>query len=330
MTAMMQQARGRHAKLFGFRDQSAFDTPATGTYVRKRFYTHSLEERQGVQTDDALGAGMLNDREGASFFEELASCEGEMEGPLCLNQVGWDLAWAFGAPVTTGTADYEHVFQSGGEDLPLRTLVFQRLKDSADNPYRQFVGAGVRSFGMNVAKESGVQRVTLGVIAGAENKLAAAPASIAAELEYTPMSRYLGTALWNDVQVGTLIGSQATYNQGLEGLNFATGDARIGAIAANGASVDGNFTVRYVDDTWHDIGEAKEEGKLSLLWALGATKSLRLDFNHVRIPRRGAPIDGPDGWDAQFDIATRQGDTLPILTATLKNQTASYAMPSGV
>jgi len=60
------------------------------------------------------------------------------------------------------------------------------------------------------------------------------------------------------------------------------------------------------------------------VWEVSANLSLTIEMPNARLAPKGTPISGPAGLDVSYDYRAEQVNSAPMVTATLKNQTATY------
>jgi hypothetical protein len=94
-------------------------------------------------------------------------------------------------------------------------------------------------------------------------------------------------------------------------------------------SVTGSISARFRDTTWYDLATAGTEIDLELRFALDANTSLVLRAHNLRFERTGVPVPNGDILTSSFNFRASRPDSGDTpLTATLKNQTASYGNPT--
>jgi len=113
----MTNARGDQSQLY-LRRQAAFGTAEVagdGLFVTLPFYRFENNPSAPLEEDDAI----YGDSHTGAVIDGLRSSGGSMEVPLALNSIGWHLYAMFGAPVTTGTGPYTHVFEPADTIVPV-------------------------------------------------------------------------------------------------------------------------------------------------------------------------------------------------------------------
>ncbi len=304
--------------------QADYDTPATGNYVSTLFYSETLAETEDKQDDNVLGMARVNDRDQTQQAPGLKSLAGGLTVPLDINHFGLWLYALFGAPDTTGSGPYTHVFESGADQLPYLTIEFEKRKGAA---FFQNVGLVASSLALSMGRESGYRQAELQFVGRNETKLAATGGGTpAAQMARSAMPSMKGLMKVDGVDVGELVGLDLSY------ANNPTADESINGTDYNSgydldenATCTGSVTLRYKDESFYDRAVADSAHAVDLVYQIGASASLTLSMPAIRFTRGPiAPISGPGGMQAQIDWSAEQTSSEAMLTATLVNSIASY------
>jgi hypothetical protein len=113
----MGYGQGINAVCNGVFESSYGTTPASG-FKKLPFVSSTLGEERPLIEDDQLGFG----REGLDPSYDVATNDGDIVVPVDQAAIGFWLRAMFGAPATTGSGPYTHVFQSGAASLPSMSL----------------------------------------------------------------------------------------------------------------------------------------------------------------------------------------------------------------
>nr|WP_321459604.1 phage tail tube protein [uncultured Cohaesibacter sp.] len=304
--------------------QADYATPAAGDYVSTLFYAETIAETEDKQDDAVLGLARVNDRDQTQMAPGLRSLSGGLTVPLDVNHIGLWLYGLFGAPETTGTGPYTHVFESGAASLPYLTIEFEKRKGAA---FFQNVGLVASSMALSMSRDSGYRQVELQFVGRNENKLAAsAGGTPAAQMARQAVPSAKGLMRVDGVDVAELVGLDFNY------ANNPTADESINGTDYNSgydldetATCNGSVTLRYKDETFYDRAVADSAHAVDLVYQIGASASLTLSMPAVRFARGPiAPISGPGGLQAQLDWSAEQSATEAMLTATLVNSIEDY------
>ena len=304
--------------------QADYDTPATGNYVSTLFYSETLAETEDKQDDSVLGLARVNDRDQTQMAPGLKSLSGGLTVPLDINHIGLWLYALFGAPETTGTDPYTHVFTSGADQLPYLTIEFEKRKGAA---FFQNVGLVASSLALNMGREGGYRQAELQFVGRNENKLeATAGGTPEAQMARQAVPAMKGLMQLDGVDVAELVGLDLSYANNPSADESINGtDYNSGYDLDETATCSGSVTLRYKDESFYDRAVADSAHAVDLVYQIGTDASLTLSMPAVRFARGPiAPISGPGGMQAQLDWSAEQSDTDAMLVATLVNSIADY------
>jgi hypothetical protein len=315
---------GRESRLL-FKDETTFGALPSGDFAPTWYYTHGLAAAKPRQADPLLGIGYATPRDATDPAPGLMTHGGALVVPLDVNHIGHWLKLVFGAPTTTGSTNLTHEFVSGAAQLPTRTVEIK----SGPTEFRRHLGLAARTARFMMTKEAGFRRVELDLVGKGERKATSSvDASPAAALGRVPVASVVGTAKWEGSLIGRALAAEVTYGTGLDAdryLDSSTEPDEISAVVpTDETSLVGQIRVRAPNATLDDAGIGDTPGALELEWALSGTLGLKLTMPRVFLERSGRPIDGPGGTEQVFALRAAQSAADPMLTATLKNQVASY------
>jgi len=323
--ATSAKPRGKTANLL-FGTQSAFDTPATGNYIKTFFYSENLGESEPFEENPLIGLERNNNRDATEPQPGLLTAAGDIVVPLDANHFPYWLTHLFGAPVTTGSGPYTHTWVSGGEVLPWRTIEVEKRAGAA---FYQAIGVVANGFSFDGARSGGFRPVTLNCLARNQAKLTSSgggtpPAMLPTSL--LPASQ--GLMRVNTVLAGNFLGASFNYQNG-----FADDESVNGTKFVSGFDLDteaqmtGNGRVRYVDDTYYDIMSAGNPVALEMEFGEQADARITFSMPAVRFDRAPfAPISGPGRLESEFGFRAEQTAGAPMLTVTVSNNIDSYAL----
>lgn len=314
-------ARGRLAELAFADESSTYGTPASTGYRRCFYYSAGLRESAPLESDPVIGAGRHNSRDSEEGVTGLSEHGGQLVLPMCLNQIGDWLKLVFGAPATTGSTNFTHVFSSGANTLPTRTIELRPIASD----FRQHVGCAASGLSVQAQDQGGIQRVTLDLLGFGENLLGSSAAgSVTAARAYDPMKATGGAVLLGGTQIGVLMAANFAYQTGLTQDRYVDGSAKFGAaVLSEEATLTGELRVRYTGSTYDANAVAETDQTLEFSFSRGANNSLSFLAANARLARSGVPIEGPGGIEQTIAFRCNQ-TTSAMLVATLKNQIATY------
>ena len=186
------------------------DTAVAITAFQSLHYVDfNLKDSQDSETDNEYGGedGSLDASDVA--LGDIRSA-GDMTTRLCLNEIGFHLAHAYGAPATSGVGPYVHVFNSGAARLPLATSVLE------DGTRRQ-TGNSVVYGGIKVDIDRGAAFQKVGIPLFARQAAWTDSAALAGVDTVAAVARlFVPKNGWvckiNDVAVGKLITAGVDYS----------------------------------------------------------------------------------------------------------------------
>ena len=319
-------ALGRHVtqSLLGF--ETSFGVKPVGGFVAVPFYTNALQETRTPGVDPVLGLAAHNNRDTSQLVEGLPSLAGDLSVPFCLNAMGDYLRLLLGAPTSSGAGPYTHVFQSGQDVLPSAHLQNVRRKASASSYYQGFGGIAANTFRVTGAKAEGVQSGMFGLMARAEyDEDETAPWDADPTVrDYLPVRAALTKLSVNGVD-GTVFQNQFTFSNNMALRNDADGTEYATGVDVGESGASGSVSARYDDETILALARTGTEVPLALTWTLkdgvsaGQDASLKIAFPHVKIGKRGRPVEGPGGIDLAFEWTAKQSADAAMMTVTLIN-----------
>ena len=316
--------RGKTANLL-FADQASFNTLAGGDYTRTPFYSESLAEAAPFEADPLLGQPRQNNRDQTAPAPGLASLSGDVVVPLDVNHIPHWLMMLLGAPVSDGAGPYTHVFASGKEVLPYRTIEIEKRAGAA---FFQSLGCLASSLSFDWTRAGGFRQATVSIMGRNQEKTAAsvggAPAAV---LPRVPLSAAQGLLRINGVQAAHVLGGSFTYannpeeDQSLNGTPYASG-----FLLDQDATASGSMRLRYVDETYFDLMTAGDPVAMELEFASSATSKVVFALPAARFERGAfAPISGPGGLQAELNWRAEQGEAAAMMTVTVTNDVETYA-----
>ncbi len=317
--------RGMQIELLA-KTQVDFATAAIGNYTRTFAYEASLMEKAALEDDPLLGQPRHNDRDTLGSVLGLPAHDGQIVVPLCLNHLGFWLVSLFGLPSTSGIdPDYEHVFNSGAETIPYRTVEIKVAAEGGDR-FMQHTGIIANRMTLELSRAANFQRVTIDTLGRQETKLPTsaggtpeAPWALARLLAAT------GVLKIDAVTPADLLSINATYDNKLQGLEFAGSNYVSGYDTDEAATFTGTMRVRFKDFAHYDRAVASTPAALEFLWQTSATRQFSLAAPVVKFERQGVEIRGPGGIEQSFNFRAEQSPSAPTLTATLRNEVPAYA-----
>jgi len=326
----MSNARGDEAKLLS-RIQAAFGTAEAagdGTFLALPFYSMNVTPSEELNED----ASIYGDAYPGDAVPGLQNMAGSIVVPMGLESIGWHLRNLFGDPVTsdiTTGVSYAHVFTTSAQpDVGLLTNGISHTRID-----QHFVQDSIAYSGLEFqARKNGERaRVTLNAVGRAETPAGATLDATPVIYEPDPVPvGFQAAALFDAAPAAAVTGGSLSINHTVEAdqetLNGLPTAARIErGMWENTGSIDARFTDRDI----YDKANAGTAFDLHFKWVYAADHELEIIAHKVRLERTGIPIDGRGVISSSFNFrANRPASGQVMLTATLKNRTASYANPA--
>lgn len=298
--------------------------PSSGTWQTLAAYERSEGETRGKEADPLLGQGFYNGRDPLANAPALPEGGGQIVVPVCLRQFGYWLSLLLGAPATTGSGPYTHVFESGKTTLQCMAYSKELVPSSL---YKRGRGLMVDTLAFNLTKESGYPRATLGTKLRDEVKATSqVSGTIASALSLLRVPNAKPYVKRNG-SAAPVTGLSFNYGNQLERFDPLNGTEYPDVFDPGDVTLGGSFTVRYEDATYDDLADADTAQPWSFGWSIDSNNSLDFTLNAVRIARQPLPINGPGRLLATYNILPEQKSDAPAVTVTLKNDVSGYPPP---
>jgi len=173
------------------------------------------------------------------------TADGSVVVPIDTEAFGFWLKGAFGAPVTTGTGPYTHVFTSGSWSLP--SLSIETGLPEVPS-YAMYGGCMVDKIGWQMAR-SGLLTANVDLIAQGETLATTSGAGTPAPVALKRFGHFNGSLTRNGADIGNIVGAELSYANNLDRVETIRADGKIeGAdpsIAAMTGKIDVRFTVLF-------------------------------------------------------------------------------------
>lgn len=319
------RALGADSQLLGVIEETegtAPDGSAGGVYTALPFKSFSMGAEKPLGSDDLLGFG----RDAQDPYYEAVTDEGSIEVPIDLRAFGWWLRLIFGAPTTSGSGPYTHVFTSG-QDLDTAALELGHTKLSTPK-YQMHTMSKVNNLKFSMER-TGALNATLDLIAQGQADDASDP-SDADPLSYTlkRFNQSRGKITVGGEQLANVTAGDLTFSNNLESVETIRSDGLIDGIDEAAATATGSVTVRYgTDSTLPDAATNETPVAMQFSHTIADTDySITWDFPRVFLPLVKQEVSGPGGIEASYDWqAAKDDDAGYLLAVTLINDVESYA-----
>ena len=312
----MARAQGARAQMALAFETTYGASPATG-YTQIPFATASLGAEQPLLSNELLGYG----RDPLAPMLDAVTADGSVVVPIDTEAFGFWLKGAFGAPVTTGTGPYTHVFTSGSWSLP--SLSIETGLPEVPS-YAMYGGCVVDKIGWQMAR-SGLLTANVDLIAQGEALATTSGAGTPAPIALKRFGHFNGSVTRNGADIGNIVSAELSYANNLDRVETIRADGKIEGADPSIAAMTGKIDVRFADTTLLTQAINNTDCSLEFGYSLPTGESLSVDVHRVFLPRPRREIQGPQGVQVSFDWqAAQQADGTPMVTVTLVNNLESY------
>ncbi|HYD87113.1 MAG TPA: phage tail tube protein [Vitreimonas sp.] len=314
-----------------FQFLAAFDSdfPSTGIWYPLSAYTRSDGKSKGRETDQLLGRGGHNNRDPEASAPTLSEGGGPVRVPACLREFGFWLTVLLGAPETTGSGPYTHVWESGKEDLKY----LAQSKRFTDTWYERTRGLVADTLAINLEKKAGFDGFDLNLMLLDVTKAGVqASGTIADPFELLRVPASMPFVKRNGVAAPTTAFS-LNYANGLERYDPLNGNEFPAALDPGEATIGGSFTVRLADATFDDLAEAETKEPWQFGWVktnglgVGSHASLTFELTNVSIGVAPKAVTGRGRLFQTYNFVAEQSADDPAMTVTLVNDVSGYPPP---
>jgi hypothetical protein len=252
---------------------------------------------------------------------DAVTADGSVVVPIDTEAFGLWLKGAFGAPVTTGTGPYTHVFTSGSWSLP--SLSIETGLPEVPS-YAMYGGCMVDKIGWQMAR-SGLLTANVDLIAQGETLATSSGAGTPAPVALKRFGHFNGSLTRNGTDIGNIVGAELSYANNLDRVETIRADGKMEGADPSIAAMTGKVDVRFADTTLLTQAINNSECSLEFGYSLPTGESLSVAVHRVFLPRPRREIQGPQGVQVSFDWqAAQQADGTPMVTVTLVNEVSAY------
>ncbi len=315
-------AQGKQVSIFQLTEATEGVKP-TGNYRRLPVKSFSLAPTENIQTEVVLSSSATN-RDPMDPYRDFIDLAGDAVVPLDLTNIGHWLRMLLGAPTTTGTTNFTHVFQSGSNALP--SAAFEKVYGDTSGVNEGYLGVRANTMSLPI-QPSGAADVTFGLmgLSYAANLTSAPGTPVTAAFER--FNRFQGSVQRNGSALPAFMTGTINFSNSMEAVKAIRSDRRIEGIDWAEPSVTFEGSVRLTAANYAILTDAIAGTPCSFSYALtiSATKSLTILLPRMTLTPTGPRLEGPMGIDIPVR-GTGSFDTSAacMMRATLLNQTASY------
>ncbi|HFD14693.1 MAG TPA: hypothetical protein ENJ38_00115 [Rhodospirillales bacterium] len=299
--------------------ETTFGTAPGGAYSLVPFVSDGLGLRQELLENDILGLG----RDAQRPQRDVKAVDGRVTVPVDQRAIGYWLQGLLGDPTSTDNGDgtWTHTFQSGGDTLPSFTLEKQF---EGVNVYHTATGVMVNGLSLGV-EPTGRAQAEVDVLAADMTITASSAAGSTSAVSITRFHQFAGTIKKDGADLAKITGISVDLRNNLDPVRYVGGGGAIGDIVPGIIAVTGQLDARFADTSLFDLAENETVFDLEFGWQADATHYLLFKLEQAELTAAGAPVDGPGGVAARFQLAGSVDTAVGrSLTVTLRNDLASY------
>lgn len=296
---------------------------ATTGFQALHFTNYTPRRAQGtVDEKEYGGSDTLVDPTDAAYDQP--SFDGTLEQRLCLNEIAYLLAYAFGAPVTSpgpSAGLYQHVFTSGKAVLPYATAI-----DKTPAAQRKVIGMAMNGLSFNIDSTGGTQIVTSNFQArniemGAAESITptAAPARL-----FVPKNAFETRV--DGVAIGHMLDGNVNYTPDLQAENYVDASEAVGAHYVGDPTLTAGVNLRHVSEVQRNSFGGETPFSLEY-YAAGPLEGTSFSFlmNRLKAP---AVLPEADNRLGKLSLNATGSKTegmvpVPMITVTVVNQIES-------
>lgn len=315
-------AQGGNAKLY-MKTETTEGTAATGNYEMVPFFEFDLAANADLGADVLLGASAT--RDAADPFLGIPRSAGSARVPLdSVHAPRW-LRLACGAPTTTGTTNYTHVFKSGASTLPSAS-VERAFPDKTR--YHMHTGVRVNTLGVTIAPD-GAADMTLGLLGLKEVRGGATGAGVPVNTAFTRFQRTRGTVRRDAANWASVTGGSFSFSNGMDLVATVRDQSSLPGVEGvdfGQVTAEGTIDVRYENDALDTLADALTPVAIDYTLTISANTSIKFEFPRAFLQKAPVAVRGPTGIAASHRFRAAYDATAAcLMRVTVLNQVAAYA-----
>jgi hypothetical protein len=313
----MARAYGSRAQM-NVAFETVYGTPPASGYRTMPFASSGLGAMQPLLENELLGFG----RDPLAPIKDAVTADGRIAVPIDVENLGFWLKAAFGAPTTTGTTPKVHTFQSGGLVLPSMAI---ELGYPEVPQYAMNAGCMVDRLRWNMER-SGQLRMDVDIVAQGENAPSATTgAGTPTSYALTRFGNFNGSISRDGSALGNIESAEFIYSNNLDRVETIRSDGKIDGADPTIASLTGRIVARFADTTLLTQAINGTPCELISLYSLGANAQFQFTAHAVYLPRPKVSVEGPKGIRVEFEWqAAKAASPARMCTAVLTNTVATY------
>ena len=315
---------GRNSKLLLQRNAGAYRAVPDPVAAHDVKFSTLDFGREPVRSEDptVIPTALMQKRD-----EENSVLAGSLTSILCLNDIGHWLALLLGAPTTTGSGPYTHVFTLDLNPRPDALLELEKILPAGPtSAFKRYLGVQVNSMSWPIIQDAA--DLTVNLIGAEEVRPAPGAAFDAAPTQLTKnraCSKGGQVADAVGATLGKVTSADITLTNELEGQMLADNQEGYGDVLLGQPTITGNLSVLYQDAGLVDAAEAHASRAVQLISRNNAgDATLTVDLPSVEFDAPKQVIQSSKGLVASLAYRAHYAPGDDPVTITLVNQVASY------
>lgn len=318
----MAHLLGKDVALFSLA-QAAAGTAASGNFNPRSHYGFSPRRDDPYEDDPIIGQTTENSLDGQAPTDGLVNASFDLDMPLCLNQLGWELPHLMRVVAPAGSDPYTHVFKSGAESHAGQSMAWQegdewRLANTVTHSRLE----------LGFTPEAGRRRLRLSGMASDITKPGSDPTGTpATQLALNTIGARSGAIVRkSSVNMADIMGGNFVIERTLtpyRPVGRADGTAE-SFTPEYGTRISGVLDVRVTGDTLYDFARSRAADDFEFEWEIDSGNMLTLACAALRFTPMERGVSGPGRRTEQYSFQGEVTASAAALEATLINSIASY------
>lgn len=279
----------------------------------------------GIDRQMKQAQTLTGNRNPVQPFAGFTKLEGSAVVPLDLIAFGWWLKGMFGAPATTGSGPYTHVFKVG--DTQPSMVAEKKYDFMSSQKYVRQNGVKISTLGLKFGGDDELV-ANLGIIGATEQAPSGTPYQASpTNVAFNRVSNFEAAITEGGSAIATVTEAEINVDFGLDAENFVIGGGGVlGDLPEGIAGVSGSITALFDSDALLTKALNSTESSLAITLTK-ATHSLKFEVPELLYSPKSPGITGPKGVKITlpFQGYYNDGAGASAFIATLINAQATYA-----
>lgn len=311
-------AQGAAARFYWVQEVTEGVAPG-GDWAQFPAFLLQVGATPGLQSDSILSANSR--RNAADPYQSVARVEGSARVPIDTVHFGHWLRMLLGSPTTTGAANKTHVFKSGGNVLPSRSIE----KAFTDiNRFERALGVRANSLEVSIAPD-GAAQANIGLMCLSETLAASSGAGTPTVTSFARFSQVQGSISRGGVALAGVTGGNIRFSNGMEAVPTVGSGLGIGGIDFGECTGGGSITARFADNTLEAAARAGTPASITFTLTIDANTSVEFHYPRCMLEPTSVAVEGPSGISRTYNFTASDDEAdASLLRVTYKNAVAAY------